>query len=98
MSDEAVIQHVAAGLSAGVFHVHAPVLPKKNVEPRQESSGSGGAAKFVPFPLAERRPRGPSAPAPPPPADPSTFGDIDLATQVAVLTAAAAGGKPFCPE
>lgn len=98
MSDDAVIRHIADGLTTGVLHIHSRGLPG-NREPLQERPRSSAAPpRLVPFPLSERRPARPSAPVtPPPPADPSTFGDIDLAAQAALLAAAAAGGTPFCP-
>lgn len=70
---------------------------------RQErSSGQPNAKSQSPapaFPLSERPVRGSSASSPPPASDPPTFyPNIEAAAQASALVAAAAEGKPFCPE
>jgi hypothetical protein len=51
------------------------------------------------FPLSERAPKAPAVTYQPPVNDPPTFNsDIDAAAQANALVAAAADGKPFCPE
>ncbi len=68
----------------------------------QRSTGSPGeSTQTAPpaFPLSERSPRAASVSSPQPTNDPATFGpNTDGGTQAAALVAAAAGGKPFCPE
>ncbi len=91
LSDDALVRHVADWMSVGSFHIHGG----SPLEARA-ASGGGEAPKAAPVPRTERQPRGPS---PPPPPDAPTFSaDIDPDAQTAVLAAAAADGKPFCPE
>jgi hypothetical protein len=92
MSDEAIIDQIVELLISSRLHVHA--LFEK--APPRGTSGEI-ASKAAPFPLAERTPRSEGyerAPIKEPP----TFSDIDAAAQADTLVAAAAEGKPFCPE
>lgn len=91
MSDQAIIEHVAALISRGVVHVHTlaatrePEPPMAPSRPREEP--------------VEAAPRNqPRAVTPVDETETSTFqDDVDLAAQAATLTAAAANGTPFCP-
>lgn len=60
---------------------------------------SAAAAPAPAFPLSERAPKTPSSTYQAPVNDPPTFSpDVDGAAQANALVAAAADGKPFCPE
>ena len=93
MSDEVVIDQIVEMLISDHAHVHAE--PEQAVSSR--GPGASEPAKVVPFPLSERKVR--EQPDSKPVSDPPTFSsDLDGAAQADALTAAAADGKPFCPE
>jgi hypothetical protein len=94
MKEEAVIDQIANELSCGTLQVCPETLHQGSS--RSEASATPEPA---PFPLSERRLRASTVPANPPMSEPPTFSsDVDLAAQAATLVAAAAEGKPFCPE
>jgi hypothetical protein len=71
----------------------------------REFRGGGGtptasaAAPGPAFPLSERAPRPATVSQPAPAGDPATFSsNVDPTAQSNALVAAAADGKPFCPE
>jgi hypothetical protein len=93
MSDEEIIDRIAELLVSGRLHVH--------VQPAHPVSGGGSSASEpeAPFPLSERQPRTQAVASSAPVSDPPTFpSDLDGGAQAATLVAAAASGKPFCPE
>lgn len=99
LSDSEVIDRLAQLLGSGSFHVHATPAYLVFGSGGKASSSASSPAREIPFPLAERQPRPPSSSSSPPAQDPPTFGpDTDADAQAATLTAAAAEGKPFCPE
>ena len=91
LSDDQVIEQVTGLISSAQLHIHAQ--PEDVVA----STGATPEPPVVPFPLSQRRRPEPEA-DPAPVKDPPTFSDIDGSAQAAALTAAAADGKPFCPE
>ncbi len=95
LGDAEVMDAVADLLSRGALHVHAPSAYLDFGKASTTSSPS--AAKQIPYPIGERQPR--AASSTPQATDPPTFqGNLDAAAQAATLQAAAAQGKPFCPE
>jgi hypothetical protein len=87
VADGAFVKLVENLLMSGRLHIH-----RKQGE---VSAGSGQQEQSVPFPLADRQPRGSSSP--PPIIDPPSFSpNADLSAQAAILAAAAASGTPFC--
>lgn len=94
MSDDEVIDQTAEMLISGRLHVHAQRALAASVDGFAPSE----PPRYVPFPLSERKPR-PAMAYNAPLSDPATFSsDTDGAAQASALTAAAAGGQPFCPE
>ena len=99
MSDSDVIDRLAQLLGSGSFHVHAPPSYLSFRAGGRANSSPSSPPREIPFPLAERQPRASSSSSSAPVQDPATFGpDTDADAQAATLTAAAAEGKPFCPE
>jgi hypothetical protein len=103
MTDEAVIDQIAKLLSSGRLHIHmlpirGAVLEGSEQSQRFTTFVVTDTEKFVAFPLSERSPRVPGT-FREPAVDPPTFSsNMDAAAQAATLVAAAAEGKPFCPE
>jgi hypothetical protein len=65
-------------------------------DPRLRATPRGGGSAYVERAVFDRKP--PVAATTPPASDSPTFSDVDLVSQAAALVAAAAQGKPFCPE
>lgn len=104
MSDARIIEEVAGLLASGHLHLHGPNFGEAETSDEAETGGAGDlvrptvAAQEVPFPLTDRLPPPQAAPSESS-SDPPTFSpDLDGAAQAAALSAAAAGGQPFCPE
>lgn len=104
LSDDAVIALAAGAIISGRFHVHAEGRGGVATELAGLRHEGGAVIAGV---AASEEPAAPAA-APPPrrqaaapaaaPPDQPVFGDIDEAAQADALAAAAAEGKPFCPE
>jgi len=97
--DEAIVGQMARLLNSGSVHIHE--LPQKgpySEEDRPWGVPTIGSAKPGPFPVSESRRRAPVRSYREPPIESPTFSNINVAAQAAVLTAAAADGRPFCPE
>jgi hypothetical protein len=97
--DEAVVAQMARLLATGQVHVHELQTKKRSLEdsePRGVPKISG--AKPVPALIPASRPRVPTRAYQDPPVEAPTFSNVNAAAQAAVLAAAAADGRPFCPE
>jgi hypothetical protein len=94
VTDQQVLERMA-----GLLHSRRVVVISR--EDRAAGAAPTAAQTAAPaFPLAERAPReAPVTTSPQQAVDPSTFSpDTDQNAQAAALVAAAADGKPFCPE
>jgi hypothetical protein len=95
--------HMLAGHEAMERLAQLLYLRRIVVIVRQEATGgqpSAATPAAAPaFPLSERSQRATSGSVQPQTSDPPTFGpNADGSAQAAALVAAAADGKPFCPE
>ncbi len=92
--------HEAVERMAGLLYSRKVLIVVREQGGASGASAPKVAAPPIAFPLSERTSRTSSAsPKPAPADDPPTFDPrLDSAAQAAALVAAAAGGKPFCPE
>ena len=90
MSDQALIEQIAALISRGFAHVHVLAAPREPSPLMPRRSPPEAPVEAAP----RSRPR---EVAPVAETETSTFHDVDPAAQAATLTAAAASGTPFCP-
>ena len=87
VADGGFVKLVENLLMSGRLHIHR--------KQRAVYTGAEQQEQNVPFPLADRQPRGSSFP--PPIVDLASFlPNADLSAQAAALVAAAASGTPFC--
>ncbi len=93
MPDEKAIDQVVELLARGRLHIHA--IP---IETRGTSQASSTDNPPAPFPLSGRQPRAAVTSSAAPFSPPTFSSDMDPSIQAATLVAAAASGKPFCPE
>jgi hypothetical protein len=95
LSDHDVIEKMAA-----LLYSRKVVIVARDEGGGSKGSAPNAAAPVVAFPLSQRNSRAPSAAAKPAPvSEPATFDPkLDAVVQAAALVAAAAEGKPFCPE
>lgn len=101
VSDDTVLDQIAALLAAGLLHVHIARTPTAVGASASLSQSERTAVEpeiSVPFPLSNRNRRAPRAQSSktiPPPADPPSFPpDTDFGAQLAQLIAAAKAGLP----
>jgi hypothetical protein len=93
LTDHQVLERLAGLLSSRRIIVIGREQRTSSGQPAEKAESSAPA-----FPLSERATAAPAS-APPPPTEPSTFDpNVDAAAQASALVAAAADGKPFCPE
>lgn len=89
LRNDALMRRIEHLFAIGQLHLH-----RKRREVRW---GIATEEQNVPFPLADRQPRGASQP--PPMMDAPVFSpNTDMSAQAATLVAAAASGTPFCKE
>jgi hypothetical protein len=94
LTDHQVLERLAAMLGSRRIIVIAKEMRSSSGQPAEKVQSAAPA-----FPLSERSAAAAPAAPPPPPSDPSTFDpNVDAAAQASALVAAAADGKPFCPE
>ena len=93
ISDENVIDQIADLLARGLLHIHASTIATRGT-----SQGPGAGEASVPFPLSGRQPRAPVLSSDAPSVLSTFTSGMDPSIQAAALVAAAASGKPFCPE
>ena len=94
LTDHQAMERLSILLYRGSFVIAVRRPPAGGGKPTPATQ-SGAPA----FPLSERSSRGPSDDTASTPADAPTFSsDLDGNAQAGALVAAAADGKPFCPE